>query len=68
MTSTVVPAVPAGTLAVILVAESTVKLVAFLVPNLTAVAPSRLVPVMTTLLPPTAGPPAGLMAVTVGCP
>ena len=36
------------------------------VPNLTAVAPVRSVPVMVTLVPPVVGPLVGAMAVTVG--
>ena len=48
------------------VAEITVKLVAAVAPNLTAVAPFRFVPVMVTCVPPAAGPEVGLTAVTVG--
>ena len=48
------------------VALSTVKDPAALLPNLTAVAPEKLVPVMVTLLPPDVGPVFGLMLVTVG--
>ena len=48
------------------VAELTVKLVALVVPNLTAVAPVRLAPVMVTWVPPAAGPLAGEIPVTVG--
>ena len=40
---------PAGVTAVIWVAELTVKLAAAVAPNFTAVAPVKLVPVMTTL-------------------
>jgi hypothetical protein len=58
--------VPAGEVAVIEVAELAVKLVALVVPNLTAVAPVRLVPVMVTDVPPAKGPDVGEMAVTVG--
>jgi len=61
-----VPADPAGAVAVIWVAEFTVKLVALLAPNLTAVAPSKLVPVITTLLPPAVEPLVGETEVTVG--
>ena len=50
------------------VAEVRVKLVAAKVPNLTAVAADRLVPVMTTLVPPATGPAVGLRPVTVGIP
>ena len=49
VTSTV-PAVPAGAVAVMLVAVSAV-IVADVVPNLTAVAPVRFVPVIVTLVP-----------------
>ena len=50
---------PAGAVAVIEVAELTVTLVAAVVPNLTAVAPARLVPVMVTVVPPAPGPRSG---------
>jgi hypothetical protein len=65
VTSTV-PADPAGELAVIEVAEFTVNEVASVVPNLTAVAASKFVPVMVTLVPPEDAPTVGLTAVTVG--
>ncbi len=52
--------------AVICVAELTVKLAAAVPPNCTAVAPVKLVPVMTTLVPPAAGPDVGARPVTVG--
>ena len=51
------PAVPAGAVAVTEVAELTTTLVAAFAPNLTPVAPVRLVPVMVTTVP----PPAGLL-------
>ena len=51
--------VPAAVTAVIWVAELTVKLVAAVAPNFTAVAPVKLVPVMTTLVPPASGPDVG---------
>ena len=60
------PADPAGEVAVIWLAELTVKLVAFVLPNLTAVAPVKLVPVMVMLVPPAVGPFVGDMPVTVG--
>ena len=60
------PALPAEEIAVIWVDEFTVKLVAAVLPNLTAVAPVKLLPVMTTEVPPAAGPLAGLTPVTVG--
>ena len=59
------PAEPAGEVAVIWVAELTVKLAA-LEPNLTAVAPVKLVPVMVTDVPPAVEPVAGDTPVTVG--
>jgi hypothetical protein len=63
-----VPADPAADVAVIEVAELTVKLFAAVVPNLTAVAPLRLVPVTVTDVPAASGPIVGLSAVTVGTP
>ena len=47
-------------------AESTAKLAALAEPNLTAVAPLKLLPVMLTEVPPPVGPLAGLTPVTVG--
>ena len=58
--------VPAGLVAVICVAELTVKLLAATVPEFTAVAPVRSVPVIVTVVPPAAGPGVGLMPVTLG--
>jgi uncharacterized protein len=49
-----VPAASAGETAVIELAEFTAKLVALVEPNLTAVAPLKLVPVMVTVVPPPA--------------
>src|SRR5205807_4825814 len=66
VTVTSTPPAPAGEIAEIEVADSTLKLVAFAAPNLTAVAPARFVPVMVTLVPPDGGPSVGLNAVTVG--
>ncbi len=66
VTLTVTEPVPAGDVAVICVAELTVKLAAAVPPNCTAVAPVKLVPVMTTLVPPAAGPDVGARPVTVG--
>ena len=60
-----VPVAPAGAVAVMLVAVSAVT-VAVLPPNLTVVAPLRLVPVIVTKVPPVAGPVDGLTPVTVG--
>ena len=60
------PAACGGATAVICVAPLTVKLVAAVEPNSTALAPVKLVPVMVTLVPPAVGPAAGFRAVTVG--
>ena len=57
---------PAGEVAVIDVAELTVKLVAPIAPNFTAVAPVKLAPVIVTDVPPAAGPDVGEIDVTVG--
>src|SRR6202011_4007844 len=62
------PAASAGEVAVIEVALFTVKLVAAVPPNSTAVAPVRFVPVIVTTVPPVVGPLVGLTAVTVGAP
>jgi len=48
-----------GETAVICVSESTVKDAASTDPNRTAVAPVKFLPVMTTLVPPAAGPLSG---------
>ena len=56
----------AGVVAVIEVAELTVKLVAFVAPKVTAVAPVRFVPVMVTVVPPAVGPAPGETEVMVG--
>ena len=61
------PAVAAaGLTAVMDVALFTVKLVAAVLPNVTAVAPVRPVPVIATVVPPASGPPAGFRPVTTG--
>jgi hypothetical protein len=60
--------VPAGEVAVIEVAELTVKAIALTAPNLTAVTVVNPVPVMVTDVPPTAGPAFGDIDVTVGAP
>ena len=65
VTSTV-PAKPAMAVAVTLVALLTLKLVALVDPNLTAVAPVKLVPVIVTMVPPAVGPAVGATCVTVG--
>ena len=67
VTSTI-PALPAGEVIVIDVAELTVRLVPLLEPNLTAVAPIKLVPVTVTVVPPDRGPTFGDIEVTVGTP
>lgn len=60
--------VPAGEVAVICVALTTLKELAAVLPNLTAVVPVKLVPVMVTDVPPVAGPLFALTLVTVGAP
>ncbi len=50
------PPAPAGEVAVMEVALLTVKLVAAVAPNFTALAPVKLVPVMVTTVPPAVGP------------
>jgi hypothetical protein len=57
---------PVGTVAVIWLSESTVKLGAVVALNRTCVAPQRLVPVMTTLVP--TGPLVGANELTVAGP
>jgi hypothetical protein len=64
VTSTV--PVPAGETAVIELAELTVKLVALVAPNLTAVAPVKPLPLTVTVVPPACGPALGLTPLTVG--
>ncbi len=59
------PAVPAGTITVIVVELTTVTLVAEVPPIVTLVAPANAVPVIVTAVPPAAGPMAGLMVVTL---
>ncbi|MNQ66367.1 hypothetical protein D3C85_808580 [compost metagenome] len=58
--------VPAGVVAVIWVALSTVTPDADAPPKVTAVAPVKFVPVMVTLVPPPVGPLFGEIDVTVG--
>jgi hypothetical protein len=65
VTSTV-PAAPAGEVAVMLVALTTVNEVAAVLPKLTAVASVNAVPVTVTTVPPAIGPPAGETTVTTG--
>ena len=59
----ILPVEPLPTIAVIRVAEFTVKLAAAVPPMLTAVAPLRLVPVMFSEVP---LPPSGVKEVIVG--
>ena len=65
VTSTV-PSDPGGAIAEICVALITVNEVALVLPNLTDVAPMKLVPEMVTALPPVVGPLVGEIDVTVG--
>ena len=64
-TTNTVPTLRAGVVAVIVVSLTTVKLVAAVALNVTAVAPVNPVPVMVTVWLPATGPVAGLIAVTV---
>ena len=57
---------PAGEVAVIWVSELTVKLAELALPNLTAVAPVKLLPVIVTVVPPKVEPVDRLILVTVG--
>ena len=61
-----VPAEPAGAVAVICVDEFTVKELVLIPPNLTSVAPVKLLPVMTTVEPPAVEPLLGDTEDTVG--
>ncbi len=60
------PAVPAGVTAVMLVAETTTKLVAATPPTDTLLAPVRNVPVIVIAVPPRVEPLVGLTDVIVG--
>ena len=60
------PAACAGAVDVIVVALTTLKPVAAVLPNLTAVAPVKFVPVIVTEVPPASGPDVGLSPDTVG--
>jgi hypothetical protein len=55
-----------GTVAVMVVSESTVNELALVVPNFTLVAPVNVVPVIVMFIPPDAGPLDVESAVTVG--
>ena len=61
-----VPAAWDFVLATILVVPVTWKLVAAVVPNLTDVAPVKLVPVIVTVVPPSVEPLVGVKEVIVG--
>jgi len=61
-----VPADPAGEVTVIWVAESTITLAAAVAPKCTDGVPVKPVPVIVTDIPPTTGPAAGEIPVTVG--
>jgi hypothetical protein len=65
VTSTVA-ADPPGAMAVIDVSDKTLKVVAGMLPKLTAVAPVKFVPVIVTIVPPADGPLVGERPVTVG--
>ena len=65
VTVTLTAPVSAGEVAVIAVADVTVKLTA-VAPNLTDVAPVRLTPVIVTLVPPLWGPVGGARELTPG--
>ncbi|GFE19790.1 hypothetical protein Sliba_02430 [Streptomyces nigrescens] len=58
--------VPAGATAVTWVSETTVKEVAGVAPNRTAVVAARPVPVSVTVVPPAAGPELGVAEVRAG--
>jgi hypothetical protein len=60
------PALPAGVVAVICVALTTVNAAALAAPNLTVVAAVKFVPVMVTEVPPDVVPLVGLIELTVG--
>jgi hypothetical protein len=60
------PAAPAGAATVIWLGLLEARILAAVLPNLTAVAPDKFVPVMTTEAPPAMGPEAGLTPVMVG--
>ena len=67
VTSTLaVPTEPAGVVAVMVVAFTTVTAVAAVPPMVTVVAPVKPVPVIVTDCPPASGPDDGLTEVTVG--
>jgi hypothetical protein len=61
-----VPAVPKGATALMAVSDRTVKSAAGVPPKLTALAPVKPLPVMTTVLPPASTPLLPAMPLTVG--
>jgi len=65
-TTSLSPAVPAGAIAIIEVAEATTKLVAGTPPTVTLVAPVKLVPLNVRAVPPVIGPLPGATDVSVG--
>ncbi len=65
-TVTLTVPVPEGEVTLTWVAETTLKLVVAVDPNLIEVVPLRLVPLMVTAVPPAGVPAVGLMEVTVG--
>ena len=66
VTSTVLPSVPGGEVAVMLVGLLKVTREAAVAPNLTPLAPLKVVPVIVTVVDPVLGPEVGLRLVTVG--
>jgi hypothetical protein len=60
------PALPAGVVAVMVVAFTTTTFVAAALPNFTVAPEAKFVPVMVTDVPPATGPLFGLMLVTNG--
>ncbi len=58
--------VPAGAVAVMEIAELTVKVVAAVAPKVTAVAPEKLLPVRVTTVPPVCGPVVGEIELMIG--
>jgi len=60
------PALPAGVVAVIVVAFTTATLVAAALPNVTVAPVTKLVPVIVTAVPPAVDPLFGLTLLTVG--
>jgi hypothetical protein len=61
-----IPAVPGGATAIIVLGDKTVKVVAGIPANVTAVVPLKFEPVIVTGVPPATGPDAGESLVTMG--